>query len=106
MLLKTPLISLKKNLHLPKFVRALYDDAFSVQIVKNSYHDFFFQTLQRRHAWPILQPDNKVRQQKVKNGQCESQEIYVRNKIFFTFFKKRQLTELQCHCFLPEPFLF
>ena len=58
------------------------------------------------HAWPILQPDNKVRQQKVKNGQSKSQEKYVRNKNFFTFFKKRQLTELQCHCFLPEPFLF
>ena len=106
MLLKTPLISLKKNLHLPKFVRALYDEAFSVQIVKNPYHDFFFQTLQRRHAWPTLQHDNKVRQQKVKNGQSKSQEKYVRNKNFFTFFKKRQLTKLQCHCFLPEPFLF
>ena len=66
MLLKTPLTSLKKNLHLHKFVRALYYEAFSVQIVKNPYHDFFFQTLQRRHAWPILQHDNKVRQQKVK----------------------------------------
>ena len=41
MLLKTPLISLKKNLHLSKFVIALYDEAFSVQIVKNPYHDFF-----------------------------------------------------------------
>ena len=41
MSLKTPLSSLKKNLHLPKFVRALYDEAFSIQIVKNPYHDFF-----------------------------------------------------------------
>ena len=106
MLLKTPLISLKKNLHLLRFLTAFYDEAFSVQIVKNPYHDFFFQTLQRRHAWPTLQHDNKVRQQKVKNGQSKSQEKYVRNKNFFTFFKKRQLTELQCHCFLPEPFLF
>ena len=106
MLLKTPLTSLKKNLHLHKFVRALYYEAFSVQIVKNPYHDFFFQTLQRRHAWPILQHDNKVRQQKVKNGQSKSQEKYVRNKNFFTFFKKRVLTELQCHCFLLESFLF
>ena len=40
MLLKTPLISLKKNLHLPKFVGALYNEAFSIQIVKNLYHDF------------------------------------------------------------------
>ena len=76
MLLKTPLISLKKNLHLPKFVRALYDEAFSVQIVKNPYHDFFFQTLQRRHAWPILQHDNKVRQQKSqKRAQQKSRKI-------------------------------
>ena len=41
MSLKTPLSSLKKNLHLPKFARALYDEAFSIQIVKNPYHDFF-----------------------------------------------------------------
>ena len=40
MLLKTPLISLKKNLHLPKFVGALYNEAFSVQIVKKFYDDF------------------------------------------------------------------
>ena len=32
MILKTPLISLKKNLRLPKFVTALYDEDFSVQI--------------------------------------------------------------------------
>ena len=32
MLLKTPLISTKKNLRLPKFVRAIDDEAFSVQI--------------------------------------------------------------------------
>ena len=71
---------IKKNLHLPKFVKALYNDAFFVQIVKNPYHDFLLQTLQRRHAWPILQHDNKVRQQKVKNGHSKSQEKYVRNK--------------------------
>ena len=59
MLLKIPLISLKRNLYLPKFVKALYDEAFSVQRVKNPYRDFLFQTLQRR--WPILQ-HNKVRQ--------------------------------------------
>ena len=40
MSLKTQLSSLKKNLHLPKFVRVLYDEA-SIQIVKNPYHDFF-----------------------------------------------------------------
>ena len=68
MLLKTPLISLKKNLNLPKFVTALYDEAFSVQIVKNPYHDFLFQTQERRHTWPILQHDKKVRQQKSKTG--------------------------------------
>ena len=44
MILKTKLKK-KNNLHLPKFVRALYDEAFSVQIVKNPYHDFFSQTL-------------------------------------------------------------
>ena len=44
MILKTKLKK-KKNLHLPKFVRALCDEAFSVQIVKNPYHDFFSQTL-------------------------------------------------------------
>ena len=70
MLLKTPLIPLKKNLHLPKFVRALYDKAFSVQIVKNPYHGFFFHTLQRRHAWPILRYDNKVRE-KSKMGRAK-----------------------------------
>ena len=69
MSLKTPPISLKKNLHLPKFVKALYDEAFSIQIVKNTCHEFFFQTLQRRHALPILQHDNKVRKQKAKNRQ-------------------------------------
>ena len=32
MLLKTPPISFKKTLRFPKFVKAIYDEAFSVQL--------------------------------------------------------------------------
>ena len=56
-------IFIKSNLHLPIFVKALtiWWSFFCTNAVrlKNLSHDFFVQTLQRRHAWPILQNDNK-----------------------------------------------